>query len=355
MEKKLRWGIIGAGTIAVNRTIPGLLQAPHAQLTAVMNTTMDKAESVRARFGALRAYDTVERLLLDDEVDAVYIATPVYLHTAQIRQAADHGKHILCEKPLGMDRTDAMQAVEYCREKGVCLSVGFMMRYGAHIRSMKRMIEDGQIGQVVSGNGRFSAWTPDTPGFWLHRRELAGGGPVMDMGIHFVDLAQYVTGMRITHVAAMQERITFSGEDYTTDDSSAVIARLENGAQFVIQTNFNIPESVSKWVLDFYGTEGRLLGDLVVNQLDGGELYALRLSAGDDPCAPPEAGIGKAKAVGAEFHDLYMQEIERFSLAVLEGRAPDIDAMDAVRAQCVIDAIGLSAQTGRTVKVAYPG
>ena len=351
MKEKIRWGIIGAGTIAVCRTIPGLLNAEHAELIAVMNTTMAKAASVRDRFGAKRAYDDLEALLSDPEIDAVYIATPVFLHTKQIMAAADHGKQILCEKPLGLNEADARQAVEYCRKKGVTLSVGFMMRYGAQVQNMKRMIADGKLGQVVSGNGRFSAWTPDSPGFWLHQKEKAGGGPLMDMGIHFIDLMQYVSGMKVTHVTAMQERITFSGEDYTTDDASTVLLRMENGAQFVIQTNFNIPETVSKWTLDFYGTAGRLLGDLVVNQADDGELYALTLGPDDERCGEPQLGMAGSEKIEAEFHDLYTQEIERFSLALLRGEAPDIDPMDAVWAQHIIDAAYESSENGRTVAV----
>ena len=349
--KKIRWGVIGAGTIAVMRTIPGMLKSEHAELVAVMNTGAEKAERVRRRFGAKRAYTDLEALLSDDEIDAVYIATPVFLHAPQARAAADHGKHVLCEKPLGLNADEALETVEYCRKKGVTLSVGFMMRYGTHVQQMKAMLDAGELGQLVSANGRFSCWTPDGTDFWLHDRNKAGGGPIMDMGIHLIDLMRYLSGMRVTHVTAMQERITFSGGNYTTDDSSTLVMRMENGAQFVVQTNFNIPDTAAKWYLDFYGTSGRLLGDMVVAQEDGGVLNALTLREGDSLLDDPVAGYGPGKNVPAEFGDQYTREIERFSLALLNGEAPDIDPMDAVRAQRVIDAAYQSSTQGVTVEL----
>lgn len=349
--EKIRWGVIGAGTIAVMRTIPAILRAEHAELTAILNTSAEKAESIRQRFGAKRAYTSLDDLLNDDEIDAVYIATPVFLHAPQARAAADHGKHVLCEKPLGLNADEALETVRYCWEKGVTLSVGFMMRYGTQIQNMKRLMDEGKIGQLVSASGRFSCWTPDSPGFWLHDQEKAGGGPIMDMGVHLIDLMQYLSGMRATSVCAMQERISFTGADYTTDDTSSVILRMENGAQFVVQTNFNIPDPAARWYLDFYGTAGRLLGDMVVAQEDGGVLNAVTLTDGDDRYGEPKLGYGAGQMITAEFSDQYVREIERFSLALLRGEKPDIDPMDAVRVQRVVDAAYESSEKGITVQI----
>ncbi len=351
--KKLRFGIIGAGEIAVTRTIPAMLECEYAVPAAVMNTGIEKARKICERFGIPDAYDSVDALLADSTIDAVYIASPVYLHTALTKKAADCGKHVLCEKPLGMDTEDALSAVGYCREKGVLLSVGLMMRYGTHIRNVKKIISEGGIGQVVSGNGRFSCWTPYTPGRWLHNAEKAGGGPVMDMGFHLIDLMQYVTGMKVTAVTAMQERITFSGEDYTVDDSSTLILRMENGAQFVVQTNFNIPDTAAKWRIDFYGTGGRLLGDMIVAQEDGGILNAITLSDTDDLFIQPEAGYGIGKNIEGSFGNMYRSEIDSFSLSVINGTPAEVDPMDAVQVQRIIDAAYRSSREGITVPVPY--
>lgn len=346
--EKLRWGVIGAGGIAYLRTIPGLLRAEHAALTAVMATTMEKARRIADEFGAKRAYDTVDALLADPEVDAVYIATPVYLHLPQIRQAAAAGKHILCEKPLGCNAEEAREAIQVCQGAGVTLSVGFMMRYGAHLNRIRQTLADGKLGTLVAGMAQFSCWMPPRPGgYWCTTMAQAGGGPIMDMGIHLIDLIHYVTGMKVTHVTAMQERTAFDAPDYDVDDTSSVILRLENGAQFVVQTLFNVPDSAAAWRFDVFGTKGRLLGDNIIGQLDGGDLNAVLLADGDDPYADARPG----ESLPGTFTNLYTQEIERFSLAVLSGGAVDIPPETALEAQRVIDAAYESSRTGKVVAV----
>ena len=346
--KKLRWGVIGAGGIARFRTIPGLLQAEHAELTAVMTTTLEKAQAIAEEFGAKRAYDSAEALIADPEVDAVYIATPVYLHLPEIKMAAAAGKQILCEKPLGLNAKEAQEAIAVCKAAGVKLSVGFMMRYGAHLNNMKTALAEGRLGRLVSGFCQFSCWMPPRPGgYWCTTMAQAGGGPIMDMGIHLIDLIHYVTGMKVTHVSAMQERLHFDTPDYDVDDTSSVILRLENGAQFMVQTLFNVPDSAAAWRFDLFGSKGRILGDAIIGQEDCGQLRAVLLEAGDDPFgdAKPEQDMD------ASFRNLYTEEIERFSLAVLNDTPVDIPPETALEAQKVIDAAYESSRTGKIIAV----
>ena len=173
----------------------------------------------------------------------------------------------------------------------------------------------------------------------------------MDMGFHLIDLMQYITGMKVTAVTAMQERITFSGSDYTVDDSSTLLLRMENGAQFVIQTNFNIPDTAAKWRIDFYGTRGRLLGDMIVAQEDGGILNAITLSETDNMFLAPEAGFGIGKNVEGSFGNMYRAEIDSFCRSILNGTPVEVDPMDAVQVQKVIDAAYRSSREGITVSL----
>ena len=108
--KKVRWGVIGAGGIAQRRTIPGMMQCENAELVAVMEITPELAESCRAKWNCKKAYTSAEELLNDPEIDAVYIASPVFLHAQQAMAAADAGKHILIEKPLAMTAAEDRQA-----------------------------------------------------------------------------------------------------------------------------------------------------------------------------------------------------------------------------------------------------
>ena len=140
--KKVRWGVIGAGGIAQRRTIPGMMQCENAELVAVMEITPELAESCRAKWNCKKAYTSAEELLNDPEIDAVYIASPVFLHAQQAMAAADAGKHILIEKPLAMTAAEGQEVVEHCKEKGVLIAAGFMMRFGACIQAMKKAIAE---------------------------------------------------------------------------------------------------------------------------------------------------------------------------------------------------------------------
>ena len=117
--KKLRWGVIGAGGIADRRAIPGLMKCDNAELVAVMELDLQVSRDLCEKYHAKRAYDKELDLLKDPEVDAVYIASPVKFHAEQAKMAADHGKHILIEKPLAMTSAEGQSILDYCENKGV--------------------------------------------------------------------------------------------------------------------------------------------------------------------------------------------------------------------------------------------
>ncbi len=346
----VRWGVIGCGGIARSRTIPGMLRAESAKLVSVMDLNLEVARAVKEQFRAEKAYDQAEDVLKNDDIDAVYIATPVYTHSMLTKLAADYGKHVLCEKPLGMNAQDALSAVEYCKKKGVLLSVDLMMRFGTQINNMKNAVRNGEIGQVVSGDTRFSCWMPDVN--WATSKERAGGGSLMDMGIHLIDLIRYITDMNVTAVTAMNECISFQGADYTVEDSSTVVMRMENGAQITVFTNFNIPDSAGKWTLNLYGTRGRLLGDKIIGQIDEGSLWEVSLTEGVDGFYnEPVEGNRIGHQITAEFGNMYTCNIEAFDQAILNGSESFIDPMECVMDQRVIDAAYLSSKEMRTVKL----
>ena len=333
--KKVRWGVLGAGGIADRRTLPGMMLAENAELIAVMEINEELAEKLRAKYNAKRAYTSDEALLDDPEIDAVYIASPVVLHARQARLAADRGKHILLEKPLAMTAAEAQEVVDYCRDKGVLLAAGFMMRYGAYVQAMKQAIDAGKIGQLVSCNAQFTCWYPDIPGAWRQQKKYSGGGALMDMGVHCIDLISYITGSRVVQVAAMHDTQTFH---YEVEDISTVLMRLENGAICTVQTNFNIPDDAAKWRLEFYGTQGRLLGDTVIGQVDGGHVDAMFLEGMKGYDAQQDGSKAVSEELEAEFGNLYTREIVSFGESVLEGKPLTAPAQDAVDVQRVIEA-----------------
>ena len=335
--KKLRWGVIGAGGIADRRTIPGMMLAKNAELVAVMEINMDFAERLRSKYGARRAYDKEEDLLNDPEVDAVYIATPIVLHAQQAKMAADYGKQILIEKPLAMTSEEGQRVVDYCAEKGVKIAAGFMMRFGAHVVNMKKAIAEGRIGTLVSGYSQFTLWLPYEEGNWRQNKAKAGGGCMIDMAVHCIDLMEYISGMRVTRVGSFNETVAFKQKQYDVEDTSTVMMRMENGAQFVVQTNFNIPDEAAKWRLEFFGTKGRLLGDTVIGQIDGGRLNAVFIEQNVGYSSEQTHDDDDGIDIPGEFGNLYTREIESFSNSILNGLPLEVPAQDAVHVQRIME------------------
>jgi len=345
---KLRWGVIGAGGIADRRTIPGMMMAEHAELVAVMEIDPEHAEQLRQKYHAKRAYVSEAELLADPEVDAVYIASPVVMHAKQARMAAEAGKHILLEKPIGMTSEEGQQVLDHCAEKNVKIAAGLMMRFGAHANNMKAAIADGKIGQVVSGYSQFTLWLPDQANNWRQVKEKSGGGCMMDMGVHTIDLVEYISGMRVTQVASLNETITFH---YNVEDTSTVLLRLENGAQYVVQTNFNIPDEAARWRLEFFGTKGRLMGDTMIGQDDGGTLNAVFL---DENSAYDAAQVHADSAgiwLDGQFGNLYTREIDSFSMSVLYDEPLIAPASDALHIQRIMEAAYLSTLEKRIIDI----
>jgi predicted dehydrogenase len=331
----IRGGVIGDGGIADRRTIPGLLKADNAELTAVMEINKDLAESLRVNYNAKYAYDNELDLLKNAEVDAVYIASPVVCHAGQAKMAADHGKHILIEKPVAMTSVEGKSVLDHCDKAGVRIGAGLMMRFGAHVMTMRQAIADGKIGAVVSGYSQFTLWLPPEDGNWRQIKSKAGGGCMMDMGVHCIDLMEYITGQRITHVAAFNETIVF---DYNVEDSSTVLMRMENGAQCVVATNFNIPDQAAKWRLEFFGTKGRLMGDTIIGQNDSGKLNAVFLDNIGSYDAAQDHADDEGTFLESEFGNMYTREIESFSNSILYDKPLEVPASDAVHIQNVMEA-----------------
>ncbi len=333
--KKLRWGVIGAGGIADRRTIPGMMLAENAELVAVMEINMELAEKCRAKWNCKRAYDSEAALLADPEIDAVYIATPVFLHARQAMAAADAGKHILIEKPLAATSEEGEKVIAYCEAKGVKIAAGLMMRFGSYVQYMKKAVAEGKIGKPVSGYSQFTGWFPDMPGNWRQNKKNGGGGAMMDMGVHCIDLMQYITGSKVKQVAAFHDTLSFN---YEVEDSSMVMLRLENGCQCVVQSNFNIPDDASMWRVEIFGDQGRLVGENIIGQIDGGTLDALFCGKDIGYDAMQDTKDVKGEDVSVEFGNMYTREIESFGNSILNNLPLEVPASDAVQLQKIMEA-----------------
>lgn len=251
----LRWGILGCGNVAEHKGGPPLYSVDESKLIAVMRRDQAKAEDFAERHGAKRAYTDVDELLSDDEINAVYIATPPNLHCEQTIRAARTGKHILCEKPMAMSVTECQQMVDACSEAGVTLMLAYYRNHYPNVVKMKALMDENAIGDVVLARINCTAYyNPNRKDLknWRMNPEISGGGVLMDIGSHRISLLQYLMG-DVASVKGFAETVHLDG---TVDDSAVFTLRFESGAHAVANINWNVGIGVDD--IEVYGTKGRL-------------------------------------------------------------------------------------------------
>lgn len=333
---KVRWGVIGCGGIADRRTLPGMMLSTNSELVAVMDSDGAAARRVAEKYGAKYAFDRYEELLALPQIDAVYIASPVFAHKEQAFAAARAGKHILLEKPLGLTLKESEEIVDFCEACGVKLGVGLMMRYHAYHQAIRKIIADGVIGEIVSMRAQFTCWYPKMENCWRQDPDLSGGGALMDMGIHCIDLLQYLSGLTAVECSGFAYNQTFG---YAADDSAAVIMKMNNGALAYVDSNFNIPDAAAKCPLEFYGTKGSIVAEGTLGQVEGGTVRVLACpnAAGYD--AQQDRSLVEPVEVTVEFGNMYTKEIEAFAAALLNGTEPPVNGRNTLLNQRVIEAV----------------
>lgn len=253
--KNVKWGLIGCGDISRKRVAPGIRDAKNSSLVAVNRFDYTKAESFAKEFGANRWVADWKDLISDSTIDAVYIATPVYQHAEQTIAAAKAGKHVLCEKPMAIHADDADKMIAACKANNVKLGVAFYRHFFPAILRIKKIISGHEIGSVIhiqSNNFENFNRNPGDPRFWLLDKKQSGGGPMMDMGCHRIEVFINIMGP-IKQTTGFNDNTFFKRE---VEDLSSVHFKFESGATGILTSGHAIKESQD--TLDIYGTEGSI-------------------------------------------------------------------------------------------------
>jgi len=352
--KKVKWGVIGAGGIADRRTIPGLMLAKKAELVAVMDVNRKASKRVAKNYGLKpkKAYTCDAELLADPDVEAVYIASPVFEHAKQIKMALAAGKHILCEKPLAMTVAEVKELAKLIKKSKLKFSEGFMMRFNTlHVKA-KELIEEGVIGPPVFGRAQLSCWYPDMPNAWRQDPKLGGGGSLIDMACHCYDILRMLMG-EIVEVSAFCDTLTFK---YKVEDSATTLLRFESGAHGVVDTFFNVPDAAGQDRLEVYGNKGSIQAEGTIGQMPDGKMVAYVSEAAKDydpqqEKSSLEVSVKKIKATSPK-KNTYAGEIDYLSECILSDTEPEINTVeDSVQVFKIIEAAYKSAKTGRAQKV----
>jgi predicted dehydrogenase len=349
-DNRIRWGVIGSGGIARRRTIPeGIIPAENALLLAVFDIDPQANEEVAHEYGTQAAGSIKE--LLEYGIDAVYVASPANLHLEHVIACAGAGKHVLCEKPLGMNVEEAGKMISACNNAGVVLGTALMMRFHAQHQAALKMVIEGKIGKPVFGRAQLSCWYPPIDGAWRQDPLTGGGGSLMDMGSHCIDLLEMFFGKIDTVSCFISNNI----HHYKSEDSALVSMKFESGALATVDTFFCIPDNSSKNVLEIYGSRGSILAKGTIGQGDSGEMVAYL--EGDDAGYDAQQSREESDAISIDPLPMntYLAEIIEFSDALLENRAPANGSAIGLQSQKVLAACYRSAASGMAEKVnQYP-
>ncbi|MCX8082973.1 MAG: Gfo/Idh/MocA family oxidoreductase [bacterium] len=322
--KKVRMGVIGAGGIAYRRTIPGMVKAKNIELISVMDVR--GVEKVAKEFNVPKVYTKERDIVKDPDIDAVYIATPVYLHLKHIKMSAEKGKHILCEKALCTDLKETEEAVRICKKNGVFLQEGYMMKFhGAH-QKIKQLIKEGILGKVVYIRAQLSCWYPPIKSAWRQDPKKGGGGALIDMATHLYDLIEFLTDEKIKYVSSIANSQV---QKYKSEDSSTTLLELSSGTHATVDCFFCIPDEASRTRLEIYGAEGSIFTEGTIGQSEAGiveGIFGLG-TAGYDAKQSKDV-VRKFRKINFKKVNPYTAECEYFADCILKNRQPEINGPD---------------------------
>lgn len=316
---KIKWGIIGTANVAAWGMIPGMKRAGNCELYAIAGRSLEKAESYKERFGFEKAYGSYDELLNDSEVQAVYIPLPNDIHIKWVKEALRKGKHVLCEKPLALNASEAEDMYKTAKECGVYLMEAYAYLHSPYVESLKKDVQSGIIGDVDYIESAFitQGYKED---FRLHK-EL-GGGAMYDLGCYCTTMILSLTDSDPVLVKAAAE---FS--DLGVDLNTSGIIKFQNG----LRASFNVgmifgEQSNSRFDrLYIHGSKGCIRSEVEYNQ-EGDVSY--RILKGDE--------VIERKVF---VPNNYALEIEQMGRCILEGETPHITPEFSLKNSKLIDQV----------------
>lgn len=349
MKKIIKWGIIGAGGIAKRRTLPAMAQVGNAEIIAIMDKRMDDMVELSKEYNIQNIYQDEEDLLKNPDVEAVYVASPVCFHKEQAKKVLAAGKHLLLEKPLGLNLEEAKEIVELSQKANVKAGAAMVMRFHDGHRKIKDMVQNGDLGQIVSCRAQLTCWFPDTQNNWRQLKIKSGGGALMDMGIHCIDLLSYILNDEVEQVGGFIDTKTFH---YEVEDSASIMMKMKKGAVCYVDNYFNIPDEAAKCLFEIYGTKGSIIANRTIGQ-DGEGTINVRVS--EQPSGYQSTQnrneIPSEKMLEFEKCNIYAKQIESFSKCILKDTQPEITMETAYKTMEVIDYAYLAAKEEKILTI----
>ena len=327
-----RWGLIGASTIAKEWVI-GAIRATRGEVVAVMSSSPERAKSYAAANGIAKAVTSVEELVGDPGIDAVYISTTNELHRDQTLAAARAGKHVLCEKPLALSLADARVMVRACEDAGVVMGTNHHLRNAGSHRAMRETIAAGRIGTPLSARIFHAVYLPPHLQGWRIDKPEAGGGVVLDITVHDADTLRFVLGDDPVEAIALTQRGGMAQAGL--EDAVMGVMRFKSGLMAQFHDGFTTKFAGTGF--EVHGTEGSLIGRDVMTQKPVGAV-TLRTAAGEEQLAIDPT-------------NLYERALSNFHAAIAGKGAPSASGADGIWSLATGLAVLDAARTGQATKI----
>lgn len=323
----LRWGLVGASTIAAQHMIDAF-RANDGEVVAVMSTNADRAAKFAHEHRIARATTSLDDLAQSNDVDAVYISTTNELHRDQVFAAAKAGKHVLCEKPLALTLGDARAMVAECHARGVILGTNHHLRNAATHRAMRDAIHAGRIGKPLFARVFHAVYLPTHLQSWRIEKPEAGGGVVMDITVHDADTLRFVLDDEPLAVSAMTSHGGMSREGL--EDGVMGVLRFSNGLLAQFHDAFTTRYAATGF--EVHGELGSLIGRDCMTQAPKGDVL-LRSAAGEE-------------SLKISHENLYARSVRLFGDAIAGRGAPSASGEDGVKSLSVAVATLEAARSG---------
>lgn len=336
MSDTLKVGLIGGGAIVQVAHLPVLRKLKGVEVMAICDTDLPKARAIASRFGIPEAFDDIEDVLRTDGLDAVVVCTPNHLHESHILAALDANLHVLVERPLAMTATSAQKIIRAMEKRDRVVMVGMNHRYRPDVQLVRSFVQSGELGPVDSVRGSWQVFRPSRAQLgWRQRRELSGGGAMLDLGLSILDLALWLAGTPAP--VRVSAALDTGGDERGVEQSGSAFVVCENGASVFV--------------------------DVTWHHVGDGERFGVGLRAGKGTAAinplkvwkelnGVPVNVGPTGSVSREnpFSASYRAEWAHF-LAMVRGQAVASDLHDHLALHKVVDAIYESASRGKDVSI----
>lgn len=324
MAQKVRWGVVSTAKIGTEKVIPAMQQASYCDIVAIASRDAARAQAAAQSLGIPTSYGSYEELLADPNIDAIYNPLPNHLHVPVSIQALQAGKHVLCEKPIGLSSEEGQQLVDAGKQHPqLKLMEAFMYRHHPQWQKARELVQGGHIGELRTIQSFFSYFNDDSDN--IRNQSDIGGGALMDIGCYPISLSRFIFGAEPAFVTGIVEY----DPHFETDRLSSAILDFGNGTStFTCSTQLTPYQRVN-----IYGTLGRVEIEIPFN------------APPDKPCKLWHQQGEHCEEITFDICDQYGIQGDLFSQAILNDTPVPTPIEDAVGNMKVIEAIVRSGKT----------